>query len=271
MRVLRVLKSTSRLTEELVGTRLTGSALRSPFPATCFGSPRSFTTCTSGPADFRTETQSNASFRLLYSGLPYSSSNHFSISRAKVQMPQNILFSRSFHQSSSLLKKSKEEDIAGDTLVVFIDAKNKEHSMKYQELLEKIGERNLVRVKRTKRKDDIPHFKIMSDVDLEIALRKQKNETKYMGSREIIETDDGRIKQKTLEIKSKISEHDFRIQIEKVRKWLAKGDFVKVVIKCKAKSEGESMEKSILEAFEDRQDLLGVSNAKLKFNIRSSS
>ena len=31
-----------------------------------------------------------------------------------------------------------------------------------------------------------------------------------------------------------------------------------------AKSEGESMEKSILDAFEDTPDLLGVSNAKLK-------
>ena len=40
--------------------------------------------------------------------------------------------------------------------------------IRYKELLEKAGERNLVRVKTTKTTEDLPRFRIMSDVDLEV-------------------------------------------------------------------------------------------------------
>ena len=40
--------------------------------------------------------------------------------------------------------------------------------IRYKELLEKAGERNLVRVKTTKITEDLPRFRIMSDVDLEV-------------------------------------------------------------------------------------------------------
>ena len=40
--------------------------------------------------------------------------------------------------------------------------------IRYKELLEKAGERNLVRVKTTKTTENMPRFRIMSDVDLEV-------------------------------------------------------------------------------------------------------
>ena len=40
--------------------------------------------------------------------------------------------------------------------------------IRYKELLEKAGERNLVRVKKTKTTENVPRFRIMSDVDLEV-------------------------------------------------------------------------------------------------------
>ena len=39
---------------------------------------------------------------------------------------------------------------------------------RYKELLEKAGDRNLVRVKTTKTTENMPRFRIMSDVDLEV-------------------------------------------------------------------------------------------------------
>ena len=41
---------------------------------------------------------------------------------------------------------------------------------RYKELLEKAGDRNLVRVKTTKIAESVPRFRIMSDVDLEVGL-----------------------------------------------------------------------------------------------------
>ena len=40
--------------------------------------------------------------------------------------------------------------------------------IRYKDLLEKAGDRNLVRVKTTKTTEDLPRFRIMSDVDLEV-------------------------------------------------------------------------------------------------------
>lgn len=40
--------------------------------------------------------------------------------------------------------------------------------IRYKELLEKAGDRNLVRVKTTKTTENMPRFRIMSDVDLEV-------------------------------------------------------------------------------------------------------
>ena len=42
--------------------------------------------------------------------------------------------------------------------------------VRYKELLEKAGERNLVRVKKTKTTENVPRFRIMSDVDLEVII-----------------------------------------------------------------------------------------------------
>ena len=42
--------------------------------------------------------------------------------------------------------------------------------IRYKDLLEKAGDRNLVRVKTTKTTEDLPRFRIMSDVDLEVTI-----------------------------------------------------------------------------------------------------
>ena len=42
--------------------------------------------------------------------------------------------------------------------------------IRYKDLLEKAGDRNLVRVKKTKTTENLPRFRIMSDVDLEVTI-----------------------------------------------------------------------------------------------------
>ena len=54
----------------------------------------------------------------------------------------------------------------------------------------------------------------------------------YNNSYFIAETEeDGKIKQKQLELKSRISDNDFQFQGAKIIKWLEKGQFVSVSIK----------------------------------------
>ncbi|XP_023321468.1 translation initiation factor IF-3, mitochondrial [Eurytemora carolleeae] len=180
---------------------------------------------------------------------------------------------RTFNSSALFYSRKQQvdsSDLTPDTMVVFVDSKQKQTTMEYKELLEKVGERHLVRIVRTKKKEDIPHFKIMSDVDLEIALRKQKNETAYLGSKEILETEEGRIKQKALELSAKISEHDLRFRLTQIKKWLIKGDFVKVQIKVGKGGKverAEELEKIILQEFQEIPEILGTSQAKLKIKI----
>ena len=80
----------------------------------------------------------------------------------------------------------------------------------------------------------VPEFKIMSDVDLEIALRKQRNATGLEKKhREIIKTETGgRVRLKVVDVSYKISDHDLKVQLAKILKWLVKGDFVNVNIKA---------------------------------------
>jgi len=206
--------------------------------------------------------QSSGTYGLLHRfnrNLMTLNSSHFTISRGLSLSPGLL-------KTPDKINNSWDADSQTDSIVKFIDARNNEVEMKYAELLEKVKGRNLVKVNRTKKKGDkdtMPAYKIMSDDDLEVALRKQKSEVKYMGSKEILETSDGRIKQKTLELKEKILEHDLKFQLEKVRKWLTKGDFVKINIK-RDKQAKVALESRILEYFRDDQELLGTNGAKMR-------
>merc|ERR1711972_585838 len=112
------------------------------------------------------------------------------------------------------------------------------------------GDRNLVRVKTTKIAESVPRFRIMSDVDLEIAARKQRSTAGAQRSREILETEGSRVKQKLLELKSRLNEDDLNVKIDKVHKWLSKGYFVNIVIKVaknSTKMQKRSSPRSILQ------------------------
>jgi len=96
-----------------------------------------------------------------------------------------FIFQRSFAVSNNFLKKSGDTpDPEAD--VFLLGNKDKKIKMKYSEVLEKVGDRRLVKVQITKKAEsDLPLFKIMSDVDLEIAARKARTESTYLGSRTI--------------------------------------------------------------------------------------
>jgi translation initiation factor IF-3 len=129
----------------------------------------------------------------------------------------------------------------------------------------------LVRVQITKTKTPwkIPHYRIMSDVDLEVALRKQKSENSSTRSRELLDTEQaGRLKLKSVDIRGKISEHDLGVQLKKIRGWLEGGKFVKVNIKAGGdKVHAAEMEAKVLKHFSEEPELLGKSNAKLRFKL----
>lgn len=186
-----------------------------------------------------------------------------------------FLSQRNLAISSSLLKKSFDSlDPGAD--VILLGNKEKKIKMTYSEILEKVGDRKLVKVQQTKSKiksaeSDLPMFKIMSDVDLEIAARKARTESNYMGSRTIYETDSGRLKQKQMELKSKLSDHDLSFQTAKIVKWLEKGHFVKIEIKVAqggTKQDAEALKKKIEEGMAEHQDLLGQNNSKLIINTK---
>merc|ERR1719365_371259 len=129
-----------------------------------------------------------------------------------------------------------------DEVILLVGTTNNQSRMRYKELLEKAGERNLVRVKTTKIAEDLPRFRIMSDVDLEIAARKQRSTAGAQRSREILETEGARVKQKLVELKSRVNEDDLNIKIDKIQKWLTKGNFVNIVIKV-AKNSNKKRQK----------------------------
>merc|ERR1719430_2217798 len=95
--------------------------------------------------------------------------------------PRNTL------STSSWLQNSLSDE---DEVILLVGTTNNQSRMRYKELLEKAGERNLVRVKTTKTTENMPRFRIMSDVDLEIAARKQRSTAGAQRSRDILGSSD---------------------------------------------------------------------------------
>jgi len=182
----------------------------------------------------------------------------------------NIITRRNLAVSSFLLKKGL--DPTAD--VILLGNKDKQIKMKYSEVLDKVGDRKLVKIQMTKKVEAaLPMFKIMSDVDLEIAARKARAETKsgYLGSKVIYETESGRLKQKQIELKSKLTDHDLCFQTAKISKWLQKGHFVRVDIKLAKgsdKADAEKIKLKIEAEMSDHKELLGQNNSKLVINIK---
>ena len=139
----------------------------------------------------------------------------------------------------------------------------------------------MVKIKKTKQRDkgdELPMFKLMSETELEVAARKEKaHSANFHGSRtqygkrclfyfyndykllHFAETEEGRIKQKQLELKSKISDNDFQFQVAKILKWLEKGQFVSVSIKVASrgsKEDAESLKKRIEKFIADNSDVI---------------
>eukprot|EP00090_Calanus_glacialis_P008188 TRINITY_DN16503_c0_g1_i1.p1 TRINITY_DN16503_c0_g1~~TRINITY_DN16503_c0_g1_i1.p1 ORF type:complete len:210 (-),score=62.92 TRINITY_DN16503_c0_g1_i1:54-683(-) len=195
------------------------------------------------------------------------------ISRATIirKISNPNIIQRNFTVSNTFLKKSLE-NLDPESKVILLGNKDKKIEMKYSEVLEKVGERKLVKVQMTKKADlDLPMFKIMSDVDLEIAARKARTESNYLGSRTIYETDSGRLKQKQMELKSKLSDNDLSFQTAKILKWLQKGHFVNINIKVArgdTKDDAAALKKKIEDGMSEHKDMLGANNSKLVINIK---
>ena len=172
-------------------------------------------------------------------------------------------------QIFSVLAKKWSASLDPDDEVILLGNKDKQTKMKYSEIMQKAGDRNLVKVQATKKLENaIPIFKIMSDVDLEIAARKARSESNYLGSRTIYETETGRVKQKQLELKSKLSDHDLSIQTSKIVKWLQKGNFVQIEIKTARDSTKEDAVKVQKKIEDVVSELKEFNNSKLKFKIK---
>ena len=79
----------------------------------------------------------------------------------------------------------KKFDLTPESEIILLTGKEKSQTtIKYSELLEKAGKKNLVRVTKSKMKRDLPMFQLMSDVELEIAIRKEKSHSaSYEGVR----------------------------------------------------------------------------------------
>ena len=89
------------------------------------------------------------------------------------------------------------------------------------------------------------------------------------------ETEGSRVKQKLVELKSRVNEDDLNIKIDKMGKWLTKGNFVNIVIKVAKNSNKKEAEavKSKIEAAAalwkaENADILGTNNAKLIITIK---
>ena len=79
----------------------------------------------------------------------------------------------------------KKVDLTPESEVILLTGQEKSQTtIKYSELLEKVGKKNLVKVTVSKIKRDLPQFQLMSDVELEIAMRKEKSHSSsYQGVR----------------------------------------------------------------------------------------
>jgi len=186
--------------------------------------------------------------------------------------PYSFLPARRTLVTSTWLQNSLSDE---DEVILLVGTTKNESRMRYKELLEKAGDRNLVRVKTTKIAESVPRFRIMSDVDLEIAARKQRSTAGAQRSREILETEGSRVKQKLLELKSRLNEDDLNVKIDKVHKWLSKGYFVNIVIKVaknSTKKDAEAVKSKIDSAAltwkAEDADILGVKNSKLIITIK---
>ena len=89
------------------------------------------------------------------------------------------------------------------------------------------------------------------------------------------ETEGSRVKQKLLELKSRLNEDDLNVKIDKVHKWLTKGYFVNIVIKVaknSTKKDAEAIKSKIDSAAltwkAEDADILGVKNSKLIITIK---
>eukprot|EP00092_Neocalanus_flemingeri_P003513 GFUD01003767.1.p1 GENE.GFUD01003767.1~~GFUD01003767.1.p1 ORF type:complete len:210 (-),score=45.81 GFUD01003767.1:111-740(-) len=187
---------------------------------------------------------------------------------ANLLQSNSTILKRNFTITNCLSKKPFE-NLDPEANVILLGNKDKKMKMKYSEILEKVGERKLVKVHLTKKtsETDLPMFKIMSDVDLEIAARKARTDSSnFLGSRTIYETDTGRLKQKQMELKTRLSDHDLSFQTAKILKWLQKGHFVKVEIKVakeSTKEDAEALKKKIEQEMSEHKEILGLSNSKL--------
>ena len=84
------------------------------------------------------------------------------------------------------------------------------------------------------------------------------------------EIDGGRVKRKELELKSKISDHDFSFQTDKIIKMLQKENFVAVKIKLTrdgANEDAERLKNKILSEVESNKDNLGEKVTRLSITI----
>lgn len=155
----------------------------------------------------------------------------------------------------------KKFDLTPESEIILLTGQEKSQTtIKYSELLEKVGKKNLVRVTKSKMKRDLPMFQLMSDVELEIAIRKEKSHSaSYAGVRTSYEMDGGKLKLKELDLKSRITENDFTVQTAKILKWLEKGNFVAVSIKVareSSKEEAENLKKRIEALLVENKDLI---------------
>ena len=78
------------------------------------------------------------------------------------------------------------------------------------------------------------------------------------------------MRRKELELKSKITDHDFSFQIAKIIKMLVKENFVAVKIKLTrdgSNEDAERLKNKILAEVENNQDILGEKVSRLSITI----
>ena len=76
----------------------------------------------------------------------------------------------------------------------------------------------------------------------------------------------GRVKRKELDMKSKITDHDFEFQVAKIIKWLQKENFVAVKIKTTSDTtsqDAERLKEKILKEVQNNEDILGDRMSRL--------
>ena len=85
--------------------------------------------------------------------------------------------------NNTFLKKLQFSDIDPEASVILLSGENKT-VMKFSEVMEKMGKKQLVRVTPTKKKSEIPMFQLMSETDLEVATKKAKSiSSTFQGSK----------------------------------------------------------------------------------------